>query len=170
MVRRAVAALRPVVTEIIVVSSRPVPETQAPVVPDITEGAGPLGGLEAALLEAERRGLEGVLLLACDLPLMVPEVVERVAAAARGRTAVAPVRSGGEVEPLCAAYAVGCLDAVRRRLTSDDRSLRALFRDVGGAVLPTETAADEARYAFLNVNTPSDRDRAEAALRERGDG
>jgi molybdopterin-guanine dinucleotide biosynthesis protein A len=170
MVRRAIAILVPVCPEVVVVSSRPVPASPIPVVPDVTEGAGPLGGLEAALLEAGRRGLDGVFLLACDLPLMLPEVVEHVAAAARGRTAVAPGRPGGGVEPLCAAYDVGCLDAVRQRLASDDRSLHALFQDVGGAVLPTATGPGEARRPFLNVNTPADRDRAEAGLRERDDG
>lgn len=170
MVRRAIAALVPVCAEVVVVSSRPVPASQVPVVPDATEGAGPLGGLEAALLEAVRRGLDGVLLLACDLPLMLTEVVEQVATAARGRTAVAPGRPGGGVEPLCAAYAVECLDAVRHRLASDDLSLHALFRDVGGAVLPTASGPGEARGPFLNVNTPADRDRAEAGLRERDDG
>jgi molybdopterin-guanine dinucleotide biosynthesis protein A len=170
MVRSAVAALTAGCSEVVVVSSRPVPVTERPVIPDVTDGAGPLGGLEAALLEAGRRGLEGVLLLACDLPLMVPAILERVALAARGRTAVAPGRPGGGVEPLCAAYAVGCLDAVRRRLASDDRSLHALFGDVGGAVLPEAAGAEWAPGAFLNVNTPSDRHRAEVALDERGGG
>jgi molybdopterin-guanine dinucleotide biosynthesis protein B len=164
MVRRALNVLKPMCPDVVVVSSRPVPDAGAPVVPDVTAEAGPLGGLEAALLEAKRRDMDGVLLLACDLPLMSRDVVGRVAQAAEGRAAVAPERSGGGVEPLCAAYSIECLDAVRARLASDDRSLHGLFTEVGGTVLPPLAEVGDASDAFFNVNTPEDRDRAEAFL------
>lgn len=163
MVERAVGALSAVCPEVVVVSSHPVPEASVPVIPDVTKGAGPLAGLEAALLEAERRELGGVVLLACDLPLVSAEVVGRIASLLGGGTVVAPQRRGGGVEPLCAAYGVGILNAVRTRLASDDRSLHRLFADVGGMVVPSDEVA-EAGETFLNVNTPADRDRADAAL------
>jgi molybdopterin-guanine dinucleotide biosynthesis protein A len=167
MVERAVDALSAVCPEVVVVSSRPVPEASVPVIPDVTEGAGPLAGLEAALLEAERRGLHGVVLLACDLPLVSAEVVGRIASLLGEGTMVAPERLGGGVEPLCAAYGVGILDAVQTRLASDDRSLHRLVADVDGVVVPNDQVA-EAGVTFLNVNTPADRERAEAALARGG--
>lgn len=170
MVRRAVEVLQPFCPVVVAVSGRPEPEAGVPVVPDLTVGAGPLGGLEAALLEAERRDLDGALILACDLPLMSRKLVENVVAAAEGRTAVAYGRSGGGVEPLCAAYSVRCLGAVRTRLASDDRSLHRLFHDVGGTLLPLPPRAADAADAFFNVNTPSERDRAEALLVRGGGG
>lgn len=168
MVRRALDVLKPSCLDVVVVSSRPAPDAGVPVVPDVTAGAGPLGGLEAALLEAERRGMDGVLLLACDLPLMSRDVVGWVARTAEGHTAVAPERSGGGVEPLCAAYALECLEAVRARLASDDRSLHRLFADIGGTILPSPTETGDTPGAFFNVNTPEDRDRAESYLRGGG--
>ena len=81
MVGRAVAALSEVVGEVVVVSSRPVGPVEATVIPDQTSDAGPLGGLEAALLHARASGYEGVLLLACDLPLVGPELLTAVGAA-----------------------------------------------------------------------------------------
>ncbi|MDP2958198.1 MAG: hypothetical protein Q8N53_17355 [Longimicrobiales bacterium] len=64
---------------------------------------------------------------------------------------------------LGAAYAVRPLEAVERGLAQEDRSLHALFRDLGGAVIPAEELG-AGPAAFLNVNTPEDRVRAEAAL------
>jgi molybdenum cofactor guanylyltransferase len=168
MVRRAVAALSAVTSDVVVVSPTPVPEAEAPRVADRVPGKGPLGGLEAALREAVARGLDGVLLLACDLPLVGPELLGAVAAAAAASPeapVVAPARDGGGVEPLCAVYRVGVLEGVTRLLASDDLSLHALFRDVGGRALGVEELGSAARGALLNVNTATDRSRAEDALR-----
>lgn len=167
MVGRAVAVLGEAVDDVVVVSSVRVEGAPAPVIPDRVEGAGPLGGLDAALRHALERGKEGVLLLGCDLPLVTAEILAEVAVALEANPAVAPARATGGIEPLCAAYAVAILPAVERRLGEADRSLHALFREVGGAVLTPMGTADHA-MAFLNVNTPDDRRRAEAALAGRG--
>lgn len=169
MVRRAVEALAAVTGDVVVVSPTPVPEGGVPVVADRTPGKGPLGGLEAALHEAAARGRDGVLLLACDLPLMRPWLLEAVARALRGVRAAAPKREGGGIEPLCAAYSLDVLEAVERRLASADLSLHALFRDVGGRAIdpkPPEAGHDE----LLNVNTPEDRRLADARVRDAGGG
>lgn len=169
MVRRAVEALAAVTSEVVVVSSVPVPETGTRVIPDRTVGKGPLGGLEAALREARARGHDGVLLLACDLPMVTSEMLAKVAGALSGSPAAAPSRGSGGIEPLCAAYSLETLAAVERRLSSDDLSLHALFRDVGGQVVPAEDLGARGTE-LVNVNTPEDRRRAEALLRDRSDG
>lgn len=163
MLNRAVAAVGEVAEVVVVVSARGIDDPPAPVVPDRVEGAGPLGGLDAALRHARDLSLDGVLLLACDLPLVTSGMLGAVAAALEGRPAVAPQRAGGGIEPLCAAYGVQVLPEVERRLGREDRSLHALFRAVGGHVLPAG-AVGAPGAAFLNVNTPDDRLRAEAAL------
>ena len=162
MVERATALLRGVAGEVVVVTSRALAAPPAPVVPDRVPGMGPLGGLDAALRRAARHGYDGVLLVACDLPLLTPDLVERVAASLGEHAAVAPAREGGGVEPLCAAYRVEILPVVERRLGEDDRSLHALFREVGGHVLlPAGAPGPD---PFLNVNTPDELARAEEAL------
>lgn len=167
MVQRAVDTLLAVTRAVVVVSSTPVGDVGVPVVPDMTPGAGPLAGLEAALHEAARGGHQGVLLLACDMPLVEPALLRAVATALGDAPAAAPVRAGGGgIEPLCAVYRVEVLDAVVRRLTSADRSLHALFRDVGGRVIPEAGLGTDADV-LLNVNTPADGRRAEAALMQR---
>lgn len=166
LTERAVALLRTVVEEVVVVAARPLSAPAATVVPDRVPGMGPLGGLDAALHHARDQGWDGVLLVACDLPLLTRALLEEVVSGLAGHPAAAPARRGGGVEPLCAAYRVEALDAVERHLAGQDRSLHTLFRDVGGHVLPW--AADGANDPFLNVNTVGDIVRAEAALRAGG--
>ncbi|HKJ03262.1 MAG TPA: molybdenum cofactor guanylyltransferase [Longimicrobiales bacterium] len=161
MVVRAVDALRPWVDDVVVVASRAPASAPARVIPDRVAGAGPLGGLDAALGEASALGLDGVFLLACDLPLVTAEVVGSVIGLVGAAAAAAPARAPSGVEPLCAVYRVGVHPTVRERLSATDRSLHALFRDVGGTVVPAERLGG-AGAVFLNVNTPSDRHRAEA--------
>jgi len=168
MVQWVVAALATVTSDVVVVSSAPVPGAGVPVVPDRTPGTGPLGGLESALREADARGLEGVLLLACDMPLVTSDLLDRVATALEGVLAAAPSRGDMGIEPLCAAYRLASLQAVRRRLSSGDLSLHALFRDVGGRVIPREELGEAGQ--LLNVNTAEDRSRAEAILLRRRNG
>lgn len=166
LVDRAVATLREVVEEVVVVSARPLSAPPAPVVCDRVPGMGPLGGLDAALRAAAERGFDGVLLVACDLPLLTPGLLRRVAGALGDHPAVAPQRDAGGVEPLCAVYRVSVLSAVEARLGEEDRSLHSLFRAVGGHVLPSWRLGAPG-VAFLNVNTPGDRLRAEEALSSR---
>ena len=169
LAERAVALLGAVVEEVVVVRSRPLPAPPAPVVPDRVEGMGPLGGLDAALRHARDRGFDGVLLAACDLPFLTPALLGRVVSGLGSHPAAAPARRGGGIEPLCAAYRVEVLEEVERRLAREDRSLHALFRDVGGHVLASAVAGEGDVDPFLNVNTVDDLERAEAALHAGGD-
>ncbi|MCG6958041.1 MAG: molybdenum cofactor guanylyltransferase [Gemmatimonadetes bacterium] len=166
MVARAVDVLRAVTEDVVVSASSSVPDVGVPVVADRVSGAGPLAGLEATLLEAEARGLEGALVLACDLPLVEPELLRQLVREAGGALAAAPAREGGGVEPMCALYRVDVREAVTRRLSSQDRSLQALFRDVGGRAIPWERLRAEPDI-LLNVNTPADGQRAEMVLEAR---
>jgi molybdopterin-guanine dinucleotide biosynthesis protein A len=166
MVGRAVATLKEAVGEVVVVSSRPVASAGTQIIPDQTPDAGPLGGLEAALLHAAASGYEGVLLLACDLPLVAPDLLTAVGSALGDASAAAPARAeeGEGIEPLCAVYHVDVLPVVQERLDSDDRSLQALFRAVGGRTIPAAELGSGHTEALLNVNTSQDLRRAEAAL------
>ncbi|GMV05331.1 MAG: hypothetical protein AMXMBFR53_16100 [Gemmatimonadota bacterium] len=164
MVERAVATVREVVDDVVVVTARPLESPPAPVVRDRVPGQGPLGGLDAALRAARERGLDGVLLVACDLPLLTPDLLRRVVAGLGDHAAVAPQRDAGGVEPLCAAYRGSTLAVAEARLEMEDRSLHSFFRAVGGHVIPSWRLGAPGS-TFLNVNTPADKVRAEEAMR-----
>jgi len=161
MVDRAIELLEGVAAQVVVVSSRPVDGVGPDrIIPDRIADRGPLGGLHAALHHARAMGLDGVFLLACDLPLVDEDVV-RGLCGITDAAAVAPIRGERGIEPLCGVYGVDVLAAVEQRMQSDDLSLHALFHEIDGC------SVEIGAGAFLNVNTPADRDRAEAALRER---
>ena len=184
MLHGAIHALTAVADDVVVISSNAAEVPQGiKVVPDARPGLGPLGGLHTALLEAEARQFQAVLLLACDLPLVNERIVAAIAAWAEAlitlraeepnlrnvaesnlwnaeeSVAVAPMRDGG-VEPLCAVYGCGALPFVVERLDGPDLSLHALFRALNGRALDLASLGLETDASFLNVNTPDELRRA----------
>jgi molybdopterin-guanine dinucleotide biosynthesis protein A len=72
-------------------------------VADPSPPSGPVGGVLAALQDAARRGQEAVVVLPCDLPVVLPEHVESLLAAARPAASSVVIASVGER----AAYPIG---------------------------------------------------------------
>lgn len=172
MVERVLSVAAAVADEVVLVSSRPVAGAEtAPRIPDRVPGRGPLGGLHAALHEARDRGMDAVLLLPCDLPLVSTALLRSLLKARGGAPAVAPARDGGTTQVLCAVYGVEVLPAVERRVRGEDRSLQGLFREVGGRPLSLAELGVRDEGTLLNVNTPEERRRAdrEAGLEPGGE-
>jgi molybdopterin-guanine dinucleotide biosynthesis protein A len=121
---------------------------------DAVAGAGPLGGLVAALEASPHPLLAAV---AVDMPFVSPQLLSFLAALHTGEDAVVPVTGGGR-QPLHAVYSASALPALREALSAGVLSLRAVLgelrvRVVGepewGLVTPT------ARFA-VNLNFPAD--------------
>jgi molybdopterin-guanine dinucleotide biosynthesis protein A len=136
---------------------------------DRRAGRGPLAGIATGLAWARELGREGLVVLACDLPLMTPEAIRAIVAAARpGLDAVVAegdARDG--VQPLCAWYGLGALPAIEATLEAGRGSARALLEELRVDRLRLTGAPGDAKVAhseapLLNVNTPDD---LEAALR-----
>lgn len=168
LVDRAIEVLRSVCSQVVVVSSRTVPDTASwTVVPDLRVGAGPLAGIEAALDHARRSGFEATFVLACDLPLVDGSVVAEVLAALGDAPCAAVAREGTpDFEPLCAVYRTECLAHASALLDRGERAAWTLLEEMGGRRVAAPTAR------LLNVNTEEDLARARAALgaaTERGD-
>ncbi len=163
LVVRAAETLARVFPEVVIVSSR-APITDAwPHVPDRRQGRGPLAGIEAALLCASERGLDGAFVLACDLPLVDEGAVRAVLGALGDGLAAAPAPSGAPgVEPLCAVYRVGCLPSVAAALERGDLAVHAVLERVSAVTVRLPPAL------FLNVNRPADHQRAAAVLESEG--
>jgi molybdopterin-guanine dinucleotide biosynthesis protein A len=128
------------------------------------ERCGPLNALRHGLRIA---GTRVVVVLACDLPLVPPGLLQFLASEAERHAAVVP-RAAGEMQVLAAAYTAACLDAIERRLAAGERSVHGILEDVGARFVEAD---DLRRFGgeriFLNVNTPADLARAEAFLRAR---
>jgi molybdopterin-guanine dinucleotide biosynthesis protein A len=115
----------------------------------------PLCGIVAALERARRP----IVVLACDLPLVPPALVKRLARplAADGPAPAVVPAPGGDLEPLVARYEPGATAALAAAL-AEGRPLRAAV-----AGLSPETLGDaelrgygDPRRMFANVNTRAD--------------
>ena len=132
------------------------------VVADRLPGAGALGGLYSALLEAPT---EQVLVIACDMPFVTAPFLARLAALGVDGDAVVdatvPLDARG-LHPLCASYARGVAGRLQARLESGRlRVVEALsdlqVRHMGPDEL---TPFDPDGRLLLNINTPDDYVRA----------
>jgi len=162
--------------------------------PDPDPDEGPTAGIRTGL-----RAVDGeyAFVVACDMPFPSVELLGRLSAVAFGagpgdgqRDAgdshagpsppdrrpdiVIPASTGPRgVEPLFAAYGAPCIPAIEAALAGGDRRMIGFHERVAVHTIPlaeVESLCDPAR-AFLNVNTPEDRERAEAmAARDAGDG
>ncbi len=180
--RRAALVLEPLCerVEISVGCGAPRPELEGAgwaTFPDAAVDAGPLAGLVAALERCDALDLDGVLALACDMPLVTSAELEPLLELLGPGADVAMWTVADEAgvpwdQPLVAAYgraAVGparaALDRGARRLVAivdevaaNGRSLRVVRRPATVNSLPR----------LVNVNTPSDYDSAHASLSHPG--
>lgn len=138
---------------------------QVPFVADVyrtADGASPrsaLTGLHAALWHARTAW---VAVIACDLPFVTSDFVERLSglrAAREGIEAVIPVQPDGRRQPLCALYRrAPCLRRATEALDSGDHELNAFLRRLRTHEVRAHEVRDlpGARRFFVNLNTPDE--------------
>lgn len=120
----------------------------------------PLLGVLTAL---ERAGGRDVIVLACDLPLLTPALLQGLAVKATGTTVP---RAAGQLQPLAARYAGEAIEPVRRGIAAE-RSVTEVIRELSPVILEEDrlrTFGDPGRM-FENVNTPEDLLRVETLIR-----
>jgi len=165
IVERVVAALTPVVDDVLVVTNTP--ELYAflglPMVADVYPDHGSLGGIYSGLSAAG----EIAFTVACDMPFLHPEVVRLVVARAGEGDVVIP-RVGEQYETMHAAYGKACLPHIEERLRAGRLKIVGFFDRVRVVEIGE---AEIARFrdpavAFMNVNTPDELERARALAAE----
>lgn len=125
-----------------------------PAVAESEPGLGPLVALGEGRRALVARGAVGdVLLLACDLPLVTPDVLA-VIAGHRSTSSVVPV-SDGRAQPLCARWSAAHLSQVDEMISGGERSMRGLL------ALPGIILLDGAEWgsALADADCPADLDR-----------
>ena len=159
---RQLAVLRSLTPHILIVASdeHRYREAGVPVVLDRIAGAGSLGGLYTALMDAPT---EQLVVMACDMPFLTAPFLSRLAALGAGADVVIP-RDVRGLHPTCAAWSRraaphlrACIDAGRLRVLDALAGLEVREME------PTELAHfDPDGRLLLNVNTPDDYARATA--------
>jgi molybdopterin-guanine dinucleotide biosynthesis protein A len=163
IIDRQLAILRTLSEDVMVVANDPsrYAALQLPVVPDLVPGAGALGGVYTALDTARH---DVVVVLACDLPFVTADLLDRLITEADDTVDAVVPRSRRGLEPLCAVYRKRCAPVLRERIETGALQLSALpdvlrVREVGPAALAPYDATGR---LFANVNTPHDYARARA--------
>ena len=123
-------------------------------VPDASPGMGPLAGLCAGLAAAR---CPHCLVLGVDTPLVPEAALAALAAShlANGCDATL-LAHGGRREPLVAAYRADLAARAAALLAGEDRSLRALLRQIDCR----EWSFDGPEALLVNINAPGDYRRA----------
>jgi molybdopterin-guanine dinucleotide biosynthesis protein A len=172
IIDRVVATLGRITPVMVLLANEPdlFDDLGLPARPDIRSGLGALGGILTGLLWAREAGRPGITAVACDMPFPCEPLLVRLrdlafAADAGTRPDVVIPESRGRrgVEPLCAAYGVGCIPAIEAQLARGDRRMIGFHGAVRVYRLPLRDVASlcDPDRAFLNVNTPAERERAE---------
>ncbi len=162
---RALAVAGPGAT--VVAKERPdgLPE-DARFVRETDERFAPIFGIAAALDDACSRGLEWILALAVDVPLLrratILELARRTAGVPADCRAILPLADGRH-QPLAAFFRVSIRSELANRLAGGDPSLERWILS-GPHLLVAAGELGAADDEFLNVNTPDDARRVEWAL------
>jgi molybdopterin-guanine dinucleotide biosynthesis protein A len=153
---RQLAVLQPVAHEVFIVASDAsrFADLSVPVRADVVPGAGALGGILTAIETAQA---PFVLVVACDLPFLVPPLLSLVVDRAAGADG-AWIRSVRGVEPLIACYAKTAAPEVRRAVEAGNLKAANLAE-----VLRMNEVSEQEVTLFgnptrllANVNTPDD--------------
>jgi molybdopterin-guanine dinucleotide biosynthesis protein A len=167
IVERVVAALTPVVDDVLVVTNTP--ELYAflglPMVADVYPDHGSLGGIYSGL----RAAGEIAFTVACDMPFLHPDVVRLVVGRAGEGDVVIP-RVGEQWETMHAAYGRACLAPIEARLRAGRLKIVGFFDDVRVVEIGEAEVARfrDPEIAFMNVNTPDELARARALVAKLG--
>lgn len=140
-----------------------------PVRADRRPGEGALGGIYTAVWWAREAGGTAALVAACDMPFLSSGLLRELARQAAPDAVCFPASRGPRgIEPLCAAYGVECVGAIELALDRGDRTIVSALSEVRQVIIPLETVESygDPELLFLNVNRPSDRERAESLLGE----
>jgi molybdopterin-guanine dinucleotide biosynthesis protein A len=169
MLQRVVRILRDVVEPIVVVAA---PEQEVPplaadvaVVRDEERGRGPLQGLAAGLAALAGRA-EAAYLTSCDVPFLLPGLVQRMITLL-GDNAICVPRVDDHYHPLAAVYRLSVKDTVHRLLEEDRLRPAFLFDELPTRVVQPEEIqdVDPTFQSFHNLNTPEEYEAALSRLR-----
>ena len=155
IVQRVIDAMREVADEVFLVANDERFATLGlRVVPDRFPEGGALGGITTGVGAATH---ERVLVAACDMPLLRPEVFRLLVERSAGHDVVLP-KVGEDFEALHALYTKACLPAMERALGAGKMRIISFFSDVRVLTLGEEELrrVDPDLVSFTNVNTPEE--------------
>ncbi len=155
-IERQISALRKIFSEIILSAN----EAQAyaglkiPVVPDVTPGKGPLGGICSGLMRATSFHS---FVIACDMPFINEKVILYLKGLAGSYDAVVPQTSRG-LEPMHAFYSKNCIQPMQRCIEEGRLRIIDFFPEVKVKIVDEKEfqGLDDSIRSLVNLNTPEE--------------
>lgn len=168
MVAYIIESLRPQTAALMINANRShdsYRQYQLPVVADqVGEYAGPLAGMASGLAASQT---EWIVTVPCDSPLVPPDLVARLLQALQREQADLAVAEGaGRLQPVFALLPRRLLPSLEAFLAAGERKIDRWYAQHRMAVASFADTPE----AFLNVNTPADRDALEAQLQKASSG
>ncbi len=129
-----------------------------PIIRDRWPGQGPLNAIATALLDSPAPAF---VVMAVDLPLVEPKLIELLAFGPETDKARAPLGPRGP-EPLLAYYHRKCLPPALKLLEQGERRARMLLEAVKARYISRQQVrdVDPEELSFINVNYPEDLEKA----------
>ena len=156
LIERALHAVGQVTARQMILSNNPERFSYpgVPVYPDLIPGKGPLGGIYTALTHALT---PHILVVAVDMPHLVPALLAHLLSLRAGFDVVAPTLEGYPQGTL-AVYGKGCLPFIKRDLRADRLKLIGFYGDVKVRYVPEDELLpyDPDLRSFTNINTPDE--------------
>jgi len=153
VIAHIVDTITPIFAEVLLVSNEPesYEDLGIDVVKDILPYRGPMGGILSGLLVAAH---EHSFVIACDMPLVDPELIHDLASRREDQDVVVVSHEAG-VEPLLAIYSKNCIKPLEESLFSGSLSIKDLLSDLRTTTLRLD-GDQEDLPAYFNINTPQD--------------
>jgi molybdopterin-guanine dinucleotide biosynthesis protein A len=167
LLERVIERLRPLTSQILIVTSReqfdlPV-GGEAEILEDIYPSKGPLGGIYTGLLASQS---SHSIVVACDMPFLNTELLGYMLRLSRDFDAVVPRLEEGMIEPLHAIYSRNCLDVMKKQLEHNQLKVHSFLNKVRVKYVERVEMQklDPQLLSLFNINYQSDLDRAIALL------
>lgn len=149
--QRIIDALRPLVSEIIIISNNPAYDIfNLKRIHDDIENAGPLAGVYSGLHHSKT---EYNLILSCDIPLINTNTLEMLIKAKNKESDIIQLESNGKSMPLIALYKKPCETLFHQLLQQGERRLQFA---VNKCKVMTIILDSESDIFTRNVNTPNE--------------
>ena len=121
-IQHSINALRPLVSEIIIISNTTAHDIYGVLrIEDVIQNAGPLAGIYSGLVHSKT---DYNLVLSCDIPFIKPKILKILLNQVETEDEIVQIMSNGKKNPLIALYKKQCKDLFKNLLQQRERRLQ----------------------------------------------
>ena len=155
LVQHVLETLSVVVGEVFISTNNPdYKQFSKPIIPDIVQGIGPMGGVYSCLMQS---ATDYNIFLSCDTPFVPSDLFLYLIKEIDGHSCVVPVHDDEKTEPLCGIYSKQCADTFMEFISKGNYKMMDVLKAVDyHPVRVDESLPFYNNHLFFNINTPAD--------------